>query len=150
MRKFVRNFVDVMLRTKMKSLLLAAAATALLCGCRESYDERLERIVAEQSRKMCPIQVEPHNTLDSMTYSPASRTYCYWYTLSGPLDEPAVREEMARKRQMLHNQLLERLRNSVELKEAKEHEVNFRYAYRSASTGKTVLQLDFHPADYRH
>ena len=63
-------------------------------------------------------------------------------------DEPAVREEMGRKRQMLHNQLLQGLRNSVELKEAKEHEVNFRYAYRSASTGKTVLQLDFRPADY--
>ena len=132
----------------MKHLLLMTTALLLLGGCRESFDEQLERKTAEESRRICPMEVEPNNRLDSMAYRPATRTLHYWYTLSGPLDTPEMHRTMTAGAGSLRAQLRQNIANSVELKEAKEHGVSFCYSYRSDSTGKTILQLSFQPRDY--
>lgn len=121
----------------------------LLTGCQENFDERCQREAKEYTRKYCPRTLEPFNTLDSTTYDIPSRTYRYWYTLSGEYDTPQAIEAMRQGKTKLHAQLKNALTTSVELKKCKEEGIDFAYIYRSASSGKTILEVRLTKEDYR-
>lgn len=132
----------------MKYITFTMLFLLLLTGCRRSFDERLRQQTAEYSRKMCPMQVEPFNTLDSMVYRPDSQTMFYYYTLSDSLDTPQARDLVARNAPLLRANYLRNLANSVELKEVKEHGIGFCAVYRSRSTGRELLRLRLTKRDY--
>lgn len=123
-------------------------ACLLLAGCQESFDERCRREAEDYTRKNCPYEVEAFNVLDSTTYDMASRTYCYWYTLSGQLDTPEAIQLMKDGEEQLRERLRASLINSIELKKCKEEGITFAYIYRSASSGLRVLDLRFGKEDY--
>lgn len=132
----------------MKHYILPALCL-LLCSCQESFDQRCQREAEEYTRKFCPRKVEASNTLDSTTYDIKTRTYCYWYTLSGQFDTPEALAALRQERETLRASLRNSLINSVELRKCKEEGINFAYIYRSAASGKTVLDIRFTKADYR-
>jgi len=121
----------------------------LLCSCQENFDERCQREAKEYTRKFCPRRVEAFNTLDSTTYDMKTRTYYYWYTLSGKFDTPEAISALQQEYASLRTSVQKSLINSVELKKCKEEGINFTYVYRSASTGKNILELRFTKKDYR-
>lgn len=132
----------------MKYIACLLLFPVLLAGCQRNFDERLQRQMAEHSRKTCPMVVEPYNTLDSVAYRPDSRTVFYYYTLSDSLDTPLAHEVAVENEPLLRKKYLEGLANSVELKEIKENGVNFCVIYRSKSTGREILRLRFTKDDY--
>lgn len=121
----------------------------LLFGCQENFDERCQREAKEYTRKFCPRKMESFTTLDSTTYDIKSRTYYYWYTLSGKFDTPEAISSFQQEHERLRTAMQKSLINSVELKKCKEEGINFTYVYRSASTGYKILELRFTKKDYR-
>lgn len=134
----------------MRHFYVLALALGLLCACQGSFDERCAREAAEYTKKNCPQQLEPGNTLDSMIYDIPSRTYFYYYTLSGPWDTPSDVASLRQQSEILRGHLIDALNNSIELKACKDEGIDFAYVYISASTGKEILKIRLTPKDYRH
>ena len=77
---------------------------------------------------------------------PETKTFGYYYTLEGDLDNDSIiTNEIA---DSFREQLKKELINSVELKAYKEKELNFAYIYLSQSTGKVRFKTVFTPQDY--
>ena len=131
--------------TRNGILLATAIMTLFMVGCRESLEERGAREAKEYTRKHCPIPVDKHIVMDSMTFDMQSHTFGYCYTLTGELDDSAVIQYDKARELLLHQ-----LRNSTHLKLYKEADYNFRYVYYSTKkNGTKLFETTFHPEDYR-
>ena len=112
-------------------LILAFGLTA----CQENFDQRLQREAKEFTETHCPQEPEPGTRLDSTTYSPATRTYTLWYTLSAE-NEQTTRENAS----LLHRLLVRELTADVNYKSVKDQRVTFRYVYHSLQSGGVVYE----------
>ncbi len=130
---------------KKLTTLLVIACAMLLASCQESMEDRCERECKTYTKKNCPMRVEEGVTLDSMTFQRASHTVCYYYTLTGMVDnEQAVRQSNIR------GMLLDQVKNSAHLRIYKENDYHFRYAYRSSQQrGKIIFDTTITEKDYR-
>lgn len=63
-----------------------SALLALVCGCKETMDQKLEREAGEFTTKNCPHDIDPYTTLDSATYRAGEMEYTYHFTVKGALD----------------------------------------------------------------
>lgn len=126
---------------------LIPAATLLLCvtGCQENFDKRLEREAREYTAKHCPEQAEPGTTLDSLSYDVSQRVYSMYYTLSGQ-NEAVFVSSLA----YVRDGLVERLVMDEKTKAIKEHDVAFRFVYRSMQSKKVIYETTLRPSDYRN
>ena len=132
----------------MKNILFIAITALTITSCHESFDERCQREAKEYTEKNCPREVEPGNYLDSTTYNIDTKTYHYWYTLSGRLDTPEAMQQMSAQKANIKNTLKESLINSVDLKSCKDKGIDFVYTYYSKSKGVKVLEIRFTKDDY--
>lgn len=125
---------------------LFPAAALLLCvtGCQENFDKRLQREAREYTAKHCPEEAEAGTTLDSLSYDVSQRVYTMYYTLSGE-NEAVFISSMAYVREGL----VERLVQDEKTKTIKEHDVAFRFVYRSKESKKTIYETTLRPSDYR-
>ena len=122
----------------------------LLTGCQENFDKRCAREAAEFTATQCPRQLEPGNILDSMAYDIKTRTYHYYYTLSGEWDTPTSLHSIKSQDSILRYHLLDKLKNDISLNECKKEKINFSYKYFSASTRNEILHFLFTSKDYTH
>ena len=120
----------------------------LVCGAckRETRDEKFQRDFQEFTLKECPKFVDPCTRLDSAHYDTESRTLSYFYTVQDLLDDDSLYTEDLIE--TFHDDILKGLKGSLQLKPYKDESITFRYAYRSISTGKVLLDLTFTPEDY--
>lgn len=121
-------------------LLLLAGLTA----CQESFDKRLQREAHDYTQQHCPVQVEPGNRLDSTSYTPSSRTYTSWFSLDANYEQALNGNEP-----LLRQRLLDELAGNVDYKSLMDHEVTFRYVYRSQATGRTVYDTRIEAHEYK-
>lgn len=120
----------------------------VFAACQESFDERCAREAREYTAKRCPQEQGEGCVLDSTAYDISTRTYRYYYTLSGVLDDVRMRQQMVRSNGELRDELLRALRNSIALKECKEQGINFNYVYTSQSTRQRIIDVSFSKEDY--
>lgn len=80
--------------------------------------------------------------LDSMVYRPSPRTLCYYYTLSGALDDA---ELIQARGPQLKAKLSAAAKETVELKAYREKGVRLIYLYHSAGSGRVLLQVSVDP-----
>lgn len=119
----------------------------LMCSCgKESFDERVAREVSNFNEKEAPKQVDQYTTMDSMTWNIQKRTITYYYTMSGMADDPTLITNEVKE--AMHNQLLDNIKVSIQLKPYKEQGLNFAYKYLSNKTGKTLYSARFTAKDY--
>lgn len=71
----------------------------------------------------------------------------YWYTVSGRMDADSIYAD-SRGVQDYHEQLLQSVRSDIGLRQCKERHFTFTYIYRSASTGKILMEQVITPEDY--
>lgn len=128
----------------MIRIFLACGSLLLVISCQESFEKRLQREAQEYTESHCPQNIEPGTRLDSTTYSPRDRTYTSWFSLSQAY-ETGLRGNSALLRPRLVNELI----NSVDYKTLKDHEVIFRYVYRSQANGATLYETRITPREYK-
>ncbi|MBP3228583.1 MAG: hypothetical protein J6M53_07390 [Bacteroidaceae bacterium] len=123
----------------------------LLIGtaCQTSRDEALARQAREWTETNCPRTLDEATRIDSLTYSPATRTLTYWYSVVGQYDNESTYLALRNQEDMLRKQFATSIRTSTEIKDAADSGVNFEYVYRSARTGARQYVLVVTPKDYR-
>ena len=115
----------------------------ILWSCQSNFDHRLQEEAKAYTANNCPQQVEEGTMLDSVSYDIKSHTYTLHYSVNTQ-NEQALQQ----KGTMLHQLLLNELRNDVNYKEVKDNNVTFNYVYRSANTGLIVYQTNIPATEY--
>lgn len=126
---------------------ITAVSALLLTACNfESFEKRCAREAEEYTARHCPKRINKYTVIDSLTFNPETKTFGYYYTLEGDLDnDTIISKDIA---DSFRDQLKKELTNSVELKAYKERNLNFSYIYISQSTGKVRFETLFTPEDY--
>lgn len=94
--------------------------------------------------KQCPAQMGDNLVIDSMTFHPATHTFCYYYTLKGTLDSVGVLNK-----ENIREVMVRELRNTTSMMAYKEAGYKFKYTYRSQKNPKNVLlEMLFTKKDY--
>lgn len=123
--------------------------TLIVCGAcrRETKDEKIKRDYEMFTQKECPKLMDEWTRMDSICYDIGSRTLTEYYTVMGQLDADSLfaDEELIGE---FTEKMLASLKGSIKLKQYKDEGINFRYHYRSLSTGEVRLELTFTPEDY--
>ncbi len=132
-----------------KVLALICFGTLLaLCACkRETKDERFRREFQQFTQKECPKLIDENTRMDSICYDIDIRTLSEYYTVMNELDVDAIYAD-GQLMSTFRESMLKGLKGSLPMKAYKDESITFRYVYRSASTGKTRLELTFTPEDY--
>ena len=121
-------------------------------SCQENRRDRIEREAKEYTSKSCPaVQYQDPVltiTLDSLVFhaDDPQNNYTYFYSFDGDAEAQA---NLNAKRDELYQTMLERVRNSVDLRHIKEEGFNIVYAYYKAGTDEKIIEFVFTPEDYR-
>lgn len=127
----------------IKKSALCSMLLCLMCACQGNFDDRLEKEAKAFTADNCPQEVEAGTLLDSLTYDKQQRIYTLHYSVNAT-NEAALRE----KANLMHQLLLNNLRNDVSYKDVKDQGVTFRYIYRSAQSHTTVYTTDIPSTEY--
>ena len=130
------------LATSCFSILLAFVACK-----RESKDERFQREFRQFTQKECPKLIDQTTRMDSICYDIASRTLTEYYTVMDKLDVDSIYAD-GQLMSDFRESMLKGLKGNIPMKTYKDEGITFRYTYRSASTGKTRLELTFSKEEY--
>ena len=118
----------------------------MLCGCHESLEERAQREAREYTAKYCPTPEQNHTRTDSVTFDIESRTYHYYCSVTGDLDDQKVFDENNKK---IADLLLNSVKENTGFKAYKAEGFSFRWTLRSDKDKKTVyFDKRFTPKDY--
>ena len=144
---YSRLFVSLPIKKhiEMKKLTFFALLTTLfLTACQESIDEKATREAKVYTQKNCPAMLAGNTTIDSLAFEPSTRTFHYYYTLSGVADTviPSMHDSM-------RETLLHALKNTTSMKDYKDEGFNFAYTYRSQKHPETIIfDVTFTKEDY--
>ena len=133
----------------MKKVLAIVCLGAIIVfgSCRrETKDEKFKRDFEQFTEKECPKFIDPYTRLDSAIYDIESRTLSYYYSVCKELDNDIL--YTVEVISDFHDNVLKELKSSIQLKGYKDEGVTFHYDYRSATTGKMMLDLTFTKEDY--
>ena len=119
-------------------------AVFTLGSCQESLNEKCARECRQYTEKNCPVQIDNHTIIDSLTFEESSHTIHYYYTLTGIADSVGLlSHEEARKA------LIDQLRNTTMMRVYKEEGFNFAYTYHSQKHPEFVhVEVILTPKDY--
>ena len=119
-----------------KTIFCAMVAAVMLTGCQESLEQRAVREAQEYTQKHCPEKQDEFSILDSITFDIATHTLTQHITLIGGADSP---EKIADRRDMLHEIMVEAIRNDTNYKKFKDAGYSFRFIARGEHRKDTVL-----------
>lgn len=122
----------------MKKLIIFLAMLSVF-ACTESLEDKAARDAKEYTEKSCPTPVVDNSSTDSITFDKQSKTFTYYFKLSGTADNPKTIEANRKKLYQIQQQALE---NNPSLKVYKEAGYNYRCVYRSTAHKDSVL-MDF-------
>ncbi|MFZ1235814.1 MAG: hypothetical protein WAR39_02230 [Prevotella sp.] len=126
------------------------AATFLLIGlvsCQESLENKSVREAKEYTEKFCPTPVTNNTRTDSVAFIKETKTYTYYCSFVGRLDDKQIVDQNKGK---LNNLLVQEIKSSTNIKQLKDAGFNFEYIVRSEKSPKEVLyQLTISKKDYQ-
>lgn len=135
----------------MKQILsgsIIALAIIAMSGCHESFEQRAAREAREYTEKYCPTPVQNNARTDSVTFDIDTKTFNYYCSLSGMLDDNKVIEK---KKDELAESLLKNIKENTGLRAYKKEGFCFAYILRSTKDNKAILfKKKFTPADYNN
>ena len=109
------------------SLLLAFSGLTSFTSCHhDTLEDRAEKEATDYTSRYCPTPFTDNQRTDSVTFTRADRTFHYYYTLRDVADNPELS--------------LQDLNKSTQSKVYKDAGFTFHYVFRSATTGKTLLE----------
>lgn len=81
---------------------------------------------------------------DSLTFTRSTHTYNYFYTLFGDADNEEI---ISKNKAKVTQALLDGLKNDTKMRAYKEAGFKFHFTYRSAKTGRVLLDATFTKKD---
>lgn len=130
-----------------KFIPLIIIGLTLLASCKhETLDDRAEQMTREYTERYCPTPVKDMQRTDSVTFTRASRTFNFYYTLTSDADNGQV---VSKLKKDLVKELLRQLNSSTGYKVYKEEGFNFHYVFRSEKTGSPLLETTFTKKEYK-
>jgi hypothetical protein len=135
-----------MLGTKIFSISIVFMVSSLtITSCHRSLEDRAAKEAVEYTRKNCPTPYRNNSRVDSITFDRITKTYVYYYTFKGKLDNPML---LIKNKKKIRVGLLQNLINDPGLKIYKDHGFSFRYLARSFTTGKILLDETYTKKQY--
>ena len=122
------------------------AGSVLLCGCHESFEKRAEREAREYTEKYCPTPVQNYTRTDSVAFDMTSKTYHYYCSITGALDDKKIFDL---NRQKLTDMLLANVKENTSFRAYKKEGFAFQWTLRS-DRDKRIVYYDrrFTAKDY--
>ena len=120
----------------MKKIILSLIAIICMASCTESIEDKAAREAKEYTEKVCPTPFVNDARTDGAAFDKGSRTYTYYVTLRGKIDNSLLIKANQKK---LHDAQKQSLDNNPGLLKYKEAHFAFRVIYRSAKDPKVVL-----------
>ena len=122
------------------------AASIMLCGCHESLEQRAQREAKEYTEKYCPTPEQNYTRTDSVVFDMATKTYHYYCSVTGKLDDKAIFDT---NRQKLSDALLDNVKENTSFRAYKKEGFAFQWTLRS-DKDKNVVYFDrrFTPKEY--
>ena len=74
----------------MKKIILSWIAMTCMAACTESIEDKAAREAEEYTQKVCPTPYVNDARTDSASFDKTSRTYTYYVTLRGKIDNPLL------------------------------------------------------------
>ena len=109
------------MKKNILTIALALAGLAVLSSCHHNtLEDRAEKDASEYTRRYCPTPFTDNQRTDSITFTRADKTFHYYYTLRHALQAD--------------------LDKGTQNKAYKDAGFRFHYVFRSATTGKTLLE----------
>ena len=130
----------------MKKILIVFTLL-VLTACQESLEDRCAREAKEYKKKNCPAPAGENIIVDSMSFEKATHTLCYYYSLTGKIDDKNIVEKASPKMQQ---QLLSAIKNATNMKTYKDQGYSFKYTYYSSIEKNKILYTHtFTKSDYK-
>ncbi len=129
-----------------KSILLGAVSVFTLSAvtaCGSSFEQRLTEEAKEYTANHCPEKVEDGMYLDSISYDGSANVYTSYFSV-----EKDAENVLNGNIPLLHQMLLQQLRDNVNYQALKEHHVTFAYLYRSKATGQAFFTTRIEAKEY--
>lgn len=127
--------------------IIIGSVASMMMACTESFEERCRREAREYSERECPRMIEKFIRMDSMTFVNEPVGFVYYYTVLGEFDNKALlSDELV---ETFRAELLNNIRNDINMKRYKEKGFTFTYSYQSGSTGEPFIEASFGPDDYK-
>jgi len=116
---------------------ICLSSLIFLCAAchKETKAERYAR-EARGTTAQCPMAIDANTVMDSMTYTPSTHRFTYYYKVNGVAD--SVLTDNA---EMLRQQILDRLLNATDMIPYIQDGVTFRYVYRTDTTVAPVMDF---------
>lgn len=119
-------------------LFLTIAGVACLTACHhDTLEDRAEKEATEFTKRYCPTPFTDNQRTDSVTFTRADKSFHYYYTLRDVADNVEI---IKQNKAQLIRALQEELDKNTQSKSYKEAGFTFHYVFRSATTGKTLLE----------
>ena len=123
----------------MKQLIIGiVACAALLCSCHENMEKRAQREAREYTEKYCPTPVQNYTRTDSVVFDIDTKTYHYYCSITGDLDDQRVFDL---NRQKISDALLANLKDNMAFVPYKKEGFAFQWTLRS-DKDKNVVYFD--------
>lgn len=119
-----------------KTFLLLTMAATILTACHENLEERAQREAREYTKKYCPTPYTNNTRTDSVTFDMATKTYHYYCTIMGPMDDVQVIRDHHKQ---LYDGLATALAENTAIKVYRDAGYRFAYTIRSAKQPSQVL-----------
>lgn len=121
-------------------------AVILLSACHhDSLADRAEKEVKDYTERYCPTPMTNEQRTDSITFTRATNTINYYYTLGGRADNVEVFQKFKPK---LTKIVLQQLKDDTHIRAYKQAGFSFHYVFRSLSTGDVLLEKTFTKRQY--
>ena len=130
----------------MRKIFVILAAGSLLWACNISTEDYAKQQAKAFTEKNCPTPIKGDMRTDSLVYEEDTRTFHYYYSLFGMLDNP---DSLRGRTDGMRERMLQALKNAGSMEQYKNAEMNFKYTYHSSSNPDTVLyEVTFRPSEY--
>lgn len=129
------------------SAIFIICSCIVMGSCHESFEQRAAREAREYTEKYCPTPVLNYTSTDSVTFDIESKTFFYYCSLSGMLDDINI---IDKKKDELAESLLQNIKENTGLRAYKREGFCFAYVLRSTKNNKVILfKKRFTPEDYK-
>lgn len=126
------------MKKRILAIILATTGLVALTSCHhDTLEDRAEKDATEYTKRYCPTPFADNQRTDSISFTRSDKTFHYYYTLRDAADNPEIIRQNKAK---LERALQEELNNSTQSKAYKDAGFCFHYVFRSASTGKVLLE----------
>lgn len=129
------TFHSLPLRRAWRGICLSSLIFLCAACHKETKAERYAR-EAREATAQCPMAIDANTVMDSMTYTPSTHRFTYYYKVNGVAD--SVLTDNA---EMLRQQILDRLLNATDMIPYIQDGVTFRYVYRTDNTVAPVMDF---------